>query len=196
MYRLLRLFLQKSERAHAAAPPFQIEPAALGFDLVLGASLEAAGIYTAVIFHVGAKSALLRRLFMSGAKKTPSVRSLAPLFQIGTAALDYDLVSQLRCAFIACMKIWSLVALCLPAILLLFADCGLFMLFYLLLDMNFLSSFPHLRTTFGAALGVYSGCIKTSTSWQRDYRQIKVEKRRIRQKKRRYRWRQITLTEN
>ena len=126
MYRLLRLFLQKSERAHAAAPPFQIEP----------------------------------------------------------AALDYDLVSQLRCAFIACMKIWILVALCLPAILLLFADCGLFMLFYLLLDMNFLSSFPHLRTTFGAALGVYSGGIKTSTSWQRDYRQIKVEKRRIRQKKR------------
>ena len=28
-------FLQKSERAHAAAPPFQIEPATLGFDLVL-----------------------------------------------------------------------------------------------------------------------------------------------------------------
>ena len=35
-YRLLRLF-QKSERAHCAAPPFQIEPASLGFDLVLGA---------------------------------------------------------------------------------------------------------------------------------------------------------------
>ena len=34
-YRLLRLF-QKSERAHCAAPPFQIEPASLGFDLVLG----------------------------------------------------------------------------------------------------------------------------------------------------------------
>ena len=28
-------FLQKSERAHAAAPPLQIEPAALGFDLVI-----------------------------------------------------------------------------------------------------------------------------------------------------------------
>ena len=28
-------FLQKSERAHAAAPPFQTEPAALGFGLVL-----------------------------------------------------------------------------------------------------------------------------------------------------------------
>ena len=34
LYRLLRLFLQKSERAHAAAPPFQIEPAALDYDLV------------------------------------------------------------------------------------------------------------------------------------------------------------------
>ena len=34
-------FLQKSERAHAAAPPLQIEPAALGFDLVLGADLKA-----------------------------------------------------------------------------------------------------------------------------------------------------------
>ena len=34
LYCLLRLFLQKSERAHAAAPPFQIEPAALDYDLV------------------------------------------------------------------------------------------------------------------------------------------------------------------
>ena len=34
-------FFQKSERTHAAAPPFQIEPAALGFDLVLGAKLRA-----------------------------------------------------------------------------------------------------------------------------------------------------------
>ena len=35
VYRLLRLFLQKSERAHAAAPPFQIPTASLGRDLVL-----------------------------------------------------------------------------------------------------------------------------------------------------------------
>ena len=34
LYRLLRLFLQKSERTHAAAPPFQITTAALGCDLV------------------------------------------------------------------------------------------------------------------------------------------------------------------
>ena len=34
LYRLLRLFFKKSERAHSATPPFQIGPAALGFDLV------------------------------------------------------------------------------------------------------------------------------------------------------------------
>jgi hypothetical protein len=34
-------FFQKSERAHCTAPPFQIEPAALGFDLILDADLEA-----------------------------------------------------------------------------------------------------------------------------------------------------------
>ena len=34
-------FLQKSERTHAAAPPFQITTAALGCDLVSGANLEA-----------------------------------------------------------------------------------------------------------------------------------------------------------
>ena len=34
--------LQSSSRAHSAAPRFQIEPAALGFDLVLGTNLEAA----------------------------------------------------------------------------------------------------------------------------------------------------------
>lgn len=33
---------QKSERAYSAAPPFQIEPASLGFDLALGADLKAA----------------------------------------------------------------------------------------------------------------------------------------------------------
>ena len=94
LYRLLRLFLQKSERAHAAAPPFQIEPAALGFDLVLGASLEAAGIYTAVIFHVGAKSALLRRLFIPETKKAPSTRSHAPPFQLRPAPLAPQLVDR------------------------------------------------------------------------------------------------------
>ena len=35
-------FFQKSERAHAAAPPFQIEAAMLGCDLVLGTNLETA----------------------------------------------------------------------------------------------------------------------------------------------------------
>ena len=38
------------------------------------------GIYTVAMFHVGAKSALLRRLFMPMAKKMSSARSLAPPF--------------------------------------------------------------------------------------------------------------------
>ena len=37
---LATIFLQKSERAHAAAPPFQIEPAPLGFDLVFCTDLS------------------------------------------------------------------------------------------------------------------------------------------------------------
>ena len=42
--------------------------------------------------HVGAKSALLRRLFMPVAKKTSSARSLAPPFQLRPAALGSQLV--------------------------------------------------------------------------------------------------------
>ena len=38
----------KSARAHSAAPPFQIEPAALGFDLVLGADLGANATFSAI----------------------------------------------------------------------------------------------------------------------------------------------------
>ena len=40
-YRSRRLF-KKSVLIHSVAPPFQIEPAALGFDLVLGADLKPA----------------------------------------------------------------------------------------------------------------------------------------------------------
>ena len=40
LYRLFRLFLQKSERAHAVALSFPTDPAALGFDLVLDAALK------------------------------------------------------------------------------------------------------------------------------------------------------------
>ena len=34
-------YFKKSSLIHSVAPPFQIEPAALGFDLVLGADLKA-----------------------------------------------------------------------------------------------------------------------------------------------------------
>ena len=39
-------FFQKSARAHAAAPPFQIEPTLLGFDLVSRCKAENGGIYS------------------------------------------------------------------------------------------------------------------------------------------------------
>ena len=86
----------KAAIPHAAPLPLlsKSNPLALGFDLVLGASLEAAGIYTAVIFHVGAKSALLRRLFMPGAKKTSSARFPAPPFQLRPAPLGTQLVGR------------------------------------------------------------------------------------------------------
>ena len=48
LYCLLRLFLQKSERTHAAASPFQITTAALGCDLVWANPLDNS-IYTVCI---------------------------------------------------------------------------------------------------------------------------------------------------
>ena len=44
----------KSERAHAAAPPFQIEPAALGFDLVFGTDLK---VVASILFSLSIKMA-------------------------------------------------------------------------------------------------------------------------------------------
>ena len=69
LYRLLRLLLQKSERAHAVAPPFQIEPASLGFNLVLGANLETAA---SILFQYSKK------------RDTPSGVSLFLVIQIPT----------------------------------------------------------------------------------------------------------------
>lgn len=51
----------KPERAYFTAPPSKSNPP-LGSDLVLGVKLGG-GINTVAIFHVGAKSALPRRLF-------------------------------------------------------------------------------------------------------------------------------------
>ncbi len=49
-YRSQRLFLQKSLLTHSVAAPFQIEPASLGFDLVLASPL-AYGIYSVGLSH-------------------------------------------------------------------------------------------------------------------------------------------------
>ena len=61
------LGLHTSEQAHAAAPPFQIEPTSLGFDLALTGPLID-GIYTVGVTHVGAKRTLLRRHFILSEK--------------------------------------------------------------------------------------------------------------------------------
>ena len=60
----------------------------------------ARGFKSLLLRHVGAKSALLRRLFMPVAKKTSSARSLAPPLQTGPAALGSGLV--LGAILVAC----------------------------------------------------------------------------------------------
>src|SRR5699024_10284819 len=88
----------KSERAHAAAPPLQTATASLGCGL--GPPLRGGFVCRGKNidfnrpFHVGAKSALLRRLFMPMAKKTSSARSLAPPFQLRPTPLGSQLVCR------------------------------------------------------------------------------------------------------
>ena len=60
-------------------------------DRVTGYEPVGRGFESLQAHHVGAKSALLRRIFMFMAKKTSSVRSLAPPFQVTTASLGRDL---------------------------------------------------------------------------------------------------------
>ena len=63
-------FLQKSERAHAAAPPFQITTASLGCDLVLGADWKAGASKVFVLSSSEipclARIPALRRGFLAG----------------------------------------------------------------------------------------------------------------------------------
>jgi len=77
----------KSERAHAAAPPFQIEPAALGFDLGFSLSFAVSipcrrRHYIGVIFCIACSD-----LFY----KSEQAHAAAPPFQIEPAALGFDL---------------------------------------------------------------------------------------------------------
>lgn len=52
------------ERAHAAAPPFQIEPASLGFDLVLGVNLKVMAPIVLRCYKSSRTAYRLRRLFI------------------------------------------------------------------------------------------------------------------------------------
>ena len=65
-----------------------------GLRFGFGCKPESSGIYSVAMFHVGAKSALLRRLFMPMTKKTSSARSLAPPFQIEPASLGFKFVPK------------------------------------------------------------------------------------------------------
>ena len=61
-------FFQKSPLTHFVAAPLQIEPAALGFDLVLGANPDAGGIHTvAASFFI-----FLQSSFIYIKRRTPS----------------------------------------------------------------------------------------------------------------------------
>ena len=75
--------LQSSSCAHSAAPRFQTGPAVAGLRFGAAAArrfcLPLKNINFDRPFHVGAKSALLRRLFVPEAKKTSSVPSLLRL---------------------------------------------------------------------------------------------------------------------
>ena len=91
----------KPERAHFTAPPFKSNPLPLGFDLVLGVKLGG-GINTVTIFHVGAKSALFRRLFFQEERhpllllfregRTPAVCLLAGALMTALVAITADSV--------------------------------------------------------------------------------------------------------
>ena len=100
LYRLLRLTFNKykSERAHAAAPPFQAGTANAGLRFGFAASrrfcFSLENIDFNRHFHAGAKSALLRRSFLRRQKRTPSVRSLVPPFQLQPAALGSQLAGR------------------------------------------------------------------------------------------------------
>ena len=85
-------FFQKSERAHAAAPPFQITTANAGLRFGFGCKPESCGIYTVAIFHVVAKFALRPRFFIPMAKKTHPPAPLLLLSKSQPLMLGCDLV--------------------------------------------------------------------------------------------------------
>ena len=81
--------MKKSERTLAAAPPFQIEPAPLGFDLVPVKPLTGC-IHTATTYLIGASFVSLAPTFFM--KKSERTLAAAPPFQIEPAPLGFDLV--------------------------------------------------------------------------------------------------------
>ena len=77
-------FFQKviSRSFRRSSSPNRTRCAGLRFGF--GCKPESSGIYSVAMFHVGAKSALLRRFFMLTHKKASSARPLALPFQTAT----------------------------------------------------------------------------------------------------------------
>ena len=73
------ILFQNASCVHSAAPRFQIEPASLGFDLVLGTNPEADGIYIAAMFPLAASATSLAAGFsFLKSLACPSVCSFPP----------------------------------------------------------------------------------------------------------------------
>lgn len=73
-------------------------PGVAKLGIALGSGPRDRGFKSRHSDHVGAKSTLLRHLFMLG-KKASSARSLAPPFQLRPAPLGSQLVAALRAVF-------------------------------------------------------------------------------------------------
>ena len=86
-------YFKKSSLIHSVAPPFQIEPASLGFDLVLGADLKAGA---SKLFTLSTSEQAAYRLLRLFFKKSERAYSAAPPFQITTVLLGCDLVLGCR----------------------------------------------------------------------------------------------------
>ena len=87
LYRLLRLFY-KSQSALTPLLLLSKSNPLRWASIWFWVQTWKCGVYSVAMLHVAAKSALRPRLFMPMAKKMSSARSLAPSFQIESAARD------------------------------------------------------------------------------------------------------------
>ena len=109
-------FFQKSEHAHAAAPPFQITTANAGLRFGFGCKPESCSIYTVSIFQLVASAISLATSFFISLQSSSYAHSAAPRFQIEPAALGFDLVLGTNLKTLSCIllgySMWPQSSLC------------------------------------------------------------------------------------